>query len=185
MPDLTSGHYKHLAAGFLAAGSPGVFAETVPRWAAGSDLAIAASGVELSAMIVLDAGDIITNITFVTGGTAANGPTAGYVVLRDSAGAKLVQSADFTTTARAANTAYPIALSTPYQVLTDGFYRIGISFTVSTTMPTLRGASLGNAALTAVGTTIAVTHGSAVGGTAPATTATPSNSASVPYFLVS
>jgi hypothetical protein len=39
---------------------------------------------------------------------------------------------------------------------------VGISFTAGT-VPTLRGVSLGNAALTAVGTTIAVTHGSAVG----------------------
>jgi hypothetical protein len=183
---LVKGHYKHTNPHWLLAGSPTTaFGETVPKALAGADVAIAASGVELSAMICLDAGDVVTNITFVTGATAASGPTAGYVVLRDSAGAKLAQSADFTTTARAANTAYTIALSAAYTALTDGLYRVGISFTVSTTVPTLRGVSLGNAALTAVGTTIAVTHGSAVGGTAPATTASPTNAAVVPYFLVS
>lgn len=182
---LVRGHYKQFNGDWLRANAPsGTFAESVPKLLAGADVAIAATGVELSVMLGLDAGDLVTNITFVTGATAAATPTAGYVVLRDSSGTKLAQSADFTSTARAANTAYAIPLSTPQLITTSGLYRIGISFTAGT-VPTLRGASLGNAALTAVGTTIAVTHGSSVAGTAPATTATPSNASVVPYFLVS
>jgi hypothetical protein len=182
---LVNAHIPAVYQHWLNAGSPAaVYAETVPKMFAGADLAIAATGVELSLMIPLVAGTLVTNLTWVTGATAAGTPTAGYACLRNTAGALLVQSADFGSTARAANTAYTTALSTAYLVPSTCLYRVGISFT-ATTVPTLRGISLGNAALTAVGTTIAVTHGSAVGAVAPATTASPANAAVMPYFLVS
>jgi hypothetical protein len=182
---LVNAHYPTVNPDWLRAGSPaGAYAESAPKLLSGADVAIAATGVELSAMVPLVAGTLVTNITFVTGATAAGTPTAGYAVLRDSAGVKLAQSADFASTARAANNAYTVALTAPYLVPSTGLYRVGVSFTAGT-VPTLRGVALGNAALTAVGTTVAVTHGSAVGGVAPATTATPSNAAVVPYFLVS
>lgn len=182
---LVNAHYPSVNPDWLRAGSPsGAYAESCPKLLAGADVAIAATGVELSVMVPLVAGTVVTSITFVTGATAAATPTAGYAVLRDSTGAKLAQTADFTSTARAANTAYTVALATPQLISATGLYRVGISFTAGT-VPTLRGVSLGNAALTAVGTTVAVTHGSAVAGTAPAATATPANAAVVPYFLVS
>lgn len=184
MSDLPSARYKQLNSDWLRAGSPTVFAESVPKILAASDLAIAATGVELAVDIELDAGDLVTSLTWVTGGTAAGTPTAGYVVLRDSAGAKLVQSADFGSTARAANTAYTSALTTPYQVTATGLYRIGISFTAST-VPTLRGVSMANAAVCGVGRANAVTHGSSVGAVAPSTVASPTTVFAVPYFLVS
>lgn len=182
---LINAHYPPVYQHWLNVGSPAAaYAESVPKILAGTDVAIAATGVELSVMVPLVAGTVVTSITFVTGATAAVTPTAGYVVLRDTAGAKLAQSADFTSTARGANTAYTVALATAQLISATGLYRIGISFTAGT-VPTLRGVSLGNAALTAVGTTIAVTHGAAVAGTAPAATATPANAAVMPYFLVS
>lgn len=184
MSDLVSGHYPHINYHWLAVGSPGVFGETCPKLHAGSDLAIGATGVEMAVKVYLDAGVVITNLNFVTGGTAAGTPTAGYAVVRDSSGNKLVQTADFGSTARAANTAYPVALTAAYTTTADGFYYFGISFT-ATTVPTLRGATLGNAALAAVGTPVTVTHGSSVGATAPSTIATPSNGSVVPYIYVS
>jgi hypothetical protein len=185
MSDLVNGHYPTIFGDWARAGSPtGAFAESCPKLLAGGDLAIGATGVELTAMIALPAGLVVSNITFVTGATAAATPTAGYVCLRSTAGALLAQSADFASTARAANTAYTVALATPQVASAGGLYRVGISFTAGT-VPTLRGVSLGNAAVAAVGTTIAVTHGAAVGGVAPASTATPANAAVVPYFLVS
>lgn len=185
MGDLVRGKYPLVHGDWLRAGSPsGAYAESVPKIMAGSDLAIAASGVELSAMIPLSAGVVVSTITFVTGGTAAVTPTAGYVCLRNSSGVLLAQSADFASTARAANTAYSASLATAQTIPADGLYRIGISFTAGT-VPTLRGASLANAALAAVGTAVAVTHGSGVGGTAPASTSSPTNVFAVPYFLIS
>lgn len=182
---LANARYSRINPDWARVGSPaGTFAESCPKLLAGADVAIAATGVELTAWIPLSAGDLVTTITFVTGATAAATPTAGYICLRTAAGVLLAQSADFTSTARAANTAYPVALATAQVAPASGLFRIGISFTAGT-VPSLRGVSLGNAALTAVGTTIAVTHGSAVGGVAPPTTATPANASVVPYFLVS
>lgn len=182
---LVNGRYPTVNPDWLRAGGPaGPFAESCPKLLASADVAIAATGVELSVMVPLSAGTVVTAITFVTAGTAAATPTAGYAVLRDAAGAKLAQTADFGSTARAANTAFTVTLAAPCTVPATGLYRIGISFTAGT-IPSLRGVSLGNAALGAVGTAIAVTHGSAVGAVAPATTVTPANAAVVPYFLVS
>lgn len=183
---LVNAKYKRLNADWLRVGSPAVFAESVSKaYSGGADLAVAASGVELAVDIGLDAGDVVTSISFVTGGTAANGPTAGYIVLRDGSGNKLVQTADFGSTARAANTAYTVALTTAYPVTASGVYKIGFSMTVSTTMPTLRGATMLNAAFAAVGRACSQSHGAAVGATAPATIATPTSTFVIPYFLVS
>jgi hypothetical protein len=181
---LINAHYPPINGDWLRAGSPAVYAESIPKLLAGADNAIAATGVEMAVKIPLVAGTVVTSLTFVTGGTAAGTPTAGYAVLRDTSGNKLAQTADFGSTARAANTAYTVSLATAQLISATGFYYVGISFTAST-VPTLRGVSLGNAAVTAVGTTLSVTHGSAVGATAPSTIATPSNAAVVPYFLVS
>lgn len=181
---LVNARYKRANPDWLLIGSPaGTYAASCRKTDASVDLAIAATGVELAVDIALDAGDLVTSVTWVTGATAAGTPTAGYLVLRDSAGAKLVQSADFGSTARAANTAYTSTVTTPYQVTAGGLYRIGISFTAGT-VPTLRGISMANAAVCAVGRANAVTHGAAVGAVAPATVATPTTVFAVPYFLV-
>lgn len=176
---------------YLRQGSPtnSTFGETIPRVNAVSDLAIAATGVVLSTAIPLQAGDVVTNITFVTGATAAVTPTAGFAALYSNAAtpALLAQSADFATTARAANTAYTVALATAQLITDPGIYYVAVSFT-ATTLPTLRGISLGNAVVAgAIGLSakvLAQSHGSAVGGVAPATIATPTTNASVPYLAV-
>ena len=160
--------------------------ETIPRFDAGDDFAVAATGVVLSVGIPLQVGDLVTNITFVTGATAAGTPTAGFVALYSPAGALLGQSADFATTARAANTAYTVAIATPVLITAAGLYYAAISFT-ATTVPTLRGASLHHAVLAgAVTSTMKVlsqSHGAAVGATAPATIATPTTTFAIPYMV--
>lgn len=190
MSDLVNGNYPVKNGEWLRNGSPStMYRESAPRWAAGSDLAIAASGVELAVAVPLQAGDIVSNITFVTGATAANGPTAGYVCLRTAGGALLAQSADFGSTARAANTAYTVALATAQLITAPGIYLVGISLTVSTTMPTLSGVSLRNAIVAGNigslgGVVLSKSHGSAVGATAPATVATPTTTFAVPYYVL-
>lgn len=162
--------------------------ESISRLQAGGNIAIAATGVELSIGIPLNAGDVVTNITFITATQAAVSPTAGYACLRSPAGALLAQTADFGSTARAANTKYTVALATAQVITTPGLYYVGISFTAGT-VPTLRGVDLGNAAVPAAlitGMPILVqSHGSSVGATAPATIATPTTTSTVPYILVS
>ena len=163
------------------------FAETVPRWLAGNDGAIAATGVVLSTAIALSPGDRAASITFVTGGTAASVPTAGFAALYTPAGVLLAQTADFGSTARAANTAYTVALATAQIITTGGLYYVAISFT-ATTVPTLRGVTVGSATVAgAIGLSAPVlvqSHGSAVGATAPGTIATPTTTAAIPYLAV-
>lgn len=174
---------------YLRQGSPTntTFAETVPRFNAGANGAIAATGVALSAGIPLQVGDKVTNITFITATQAAVTPTAGYVALYSPAGALLAQSADFGSTARAANTAFTVALASTQLITTAGLYYVSISFTAGT-VPTLRGIDLGNAAVAgAIGLSAPVlvqSHGSAVGATAPATIATPTTTSMIPYLAV-
>lgn len=179
----------------LAQGSPAnaTFVETLPWWVSGTDNAISATGVAHATCVALQPGDVISNITFTTGGTAAGTPTAGYVALYSAAStpALLGQSADFGSTARAANTNYTIPLVTPVTIVAAGLYYVSISFTAGT-IPTLRGASVGNLTMADThGITIPVTpkvkcqsHGSAVGAVAPATIATPTVVATPVYYIL-
>jgi len=175
--------------------SNGTFAESVPRYLAATDNAIAATGVIHTTFVPVQPGDVISNITFVTGGTAAATPTAGFAAVYSSAGALLGQTADFASTARAANTAFTVALSAPIAITgqssaASGVF-VSISFTAGT-VPTLRGLTVGNAVVAgALGLTapsaprvLAQTHGSAVGAVAPATIATPTTVATVVYFAL-
>lgn len=163
-------------------------AETVPRMFAGANGAIAATGVELAVAVALNPGDLVTTITFVTATTAAGTPTAGYACLRNPAGTLLAQTADFGSTARAANTKYSVTLATAQLITDAGLYYVGISFTAAT-VPTLRSIDMGNAALAgAVLSSFPIlvqSHGSGVGATAPATIATPTTTSVVPYLVLS
>ena len=173
---------------YLRQGSPTntTFCETIPRILAGGDVAIAATGVVNSVGCPFQFGEVVRNITFITGGTAASVPTAGFAAVYSPAGALLGQTADFGSTARAANTAFTVALASALIIDTPGLYYVAISFT-ATTVPTLRGVTVGNAVVAgAIGLSAKVlsqTHGSAVGATAPATIATPTTVATIPYLV--
>ena len=174
-------------------GSPGTgtYQETIPRWAASADNAIGATGVALATGIVLQNGDTATNISFTVGGTAAGTPTAGFAALYSPAGVLMAQSADFGSTARAANTEYTVALATAQAITSTGLYYISISFTAGT-VPTLRGVTVANAVLSGAGSItspatrriLAQTHGAAVGAVAPATIASGTAVATIPYLVV-
>ena len=151
-----------------------------------NSVAIAATGVEYVIGVPLQAGEVVSNITFVTGATAAATPTAGYACLRSPSGALLAQTADFGSTARAANTAFTVALTTPQVITTSGLYYVGISFTAGT-VPTVAGKTFGNAVaagnLGLGAAVLAQTHGSSVGATAPATIVSPTTVANLAYMV--
>lgn len=174
---------------YLRQGSPTniTLAESCSRADTIANVAIAATGVVHTTAIPLQAGDVVRNITFVVGTTAAGTPTAGYAALRTPAGVIVAQSADFGSTARAANTAYTVAMATPYLVTTPGLYLVDLSFT-ATTVPSLIGKALQNAVTAgAIGLSLPVlaqTHGSAVGAIPPATIATPTTVATIPYYAL-
>jgi hypothetical protein len=174
---------------YLRQGSPtnSTVAESIPRIQAGGNIAIAATGVVLSVGVPLQFGDRVANVTFSTATTAAGTPTAGFAALYTPAGALLAQTADFGSTARAANTAYTVALATAQIIDTPGLYYAAISFT-ATTVPTLRGYDMGNAVMNgALGLSfpvLAQSHGSGVGATAPATIATPTTTSTIPWLCL-
>ena len=175
---------------YLRQGSPTntTFAESIPRWAAGSDCVIGATGLMTSVAIPLQYGDVVTSLTFVSGGTAADTPTHWGFALYSSAAtpALLAQTADKTTTAWAANTVKTVALATPQLITAPGIYYAAV-WMVATAQVTLVGTALqdavvgGNLGLSAA--LLARTSGSGLTATAPATIATPTAIVGIPYAV--
>lgn len=146
------------------------------------------TAVMLSTALYLYEGDVVTNLTFLTGGTAAGTPTNYWFALYSNAAtpALLSQSADQTSTAWAANTALTLALGTAQTITTSGVYYAAIMVKASTP-PTLAGVSVENAAaagaLIANQKVLAQTSGSSLAATAPSTIATPTTVATVPLVI--
>jgi hypothetical protein len=133
--------------------------------------------------IYLSAGDVVTNLSFVSGATAAGTPTNWWFGLYSTAAtpALIAQTADQTSTAWAAFTTKTVALTTAYTVPTTGIYWAAIHVK-ATTVPTL----LGTLAVKPIVTgerNLAQTSGSALTATAPATIASPTVANFVPYVV--
>lgn len=178
---------------YLLQGSPTntTYNENMRRTEVSSNaVVIGATGLMTSVAIPLQAGDIVTNITFRSGGTAAGTPTAYWFALYSAAStpALMAQTADQTSTAWAANTTKTLALQTAQQITVTGLYYAAISMTASTII-TCAGMILPHLDIsTGLLTTekaLSQTSGSALGGTAPATIATPTKLVGVPYVVVS
>ena len=126
-----------------------------------------------SVPVQLVAGEVVTNLTFYSGQTAAGTPTNWWFALYDTSAtpALIAQTADQTSTAWAANTKKTVALSAAYTVPKTGTYWAAIHVK-ATTVPSL----LGTVCLPPVVTgerNLAQTSGSSLTATAPATIATP------------
>lgn len=161
----------------------GMLRANLRRSECGGNLAALTTQVMTAVALHLRAGDVITNLTFCSATTAAGTPTNWWFALYDTAAtpALLRQTADQTSTAWAANTAKTVALATPYTVPTTGVYYAAV-MVKATTPPTLVGASLHTGAAVVTGQKVlAVTSGSSLTDTAPATLATPTTVGTVPY----
>lgn len=140
--------------------------------------------------IPLQAGDKVTSITFLSGATPAGTPTNWWFGLYDNSAtpALLGQSADQLTAAWAANTAKTLALATPFTVVTPGVYYVAC-MVKATSVPTLVGVTLATAtsagAVIAGQKILAQNSGSALTTTAPATVASPTTQAVVPWVGIS
>jgi hypothetical protein len=174
---------------FLLNGSPtGVQRSNLDRRYLTSNLSALTTQVLLSTAIELEAGDVVTNLTFVSGATAAGTPANWWFALYSSAAtpALLSQSADQTSTAWAANTAKTLALAAPQTITTSGVYYAAIMVKAATP-PTLAGVAVENAAVAGAVITgqavLAQTSGSSLTTTAPATVASPTTVANVPYVI--
>ncbi|MFD3929691.1 hypothetical protein [Streptomyces sp. NPDC058614] len=133
--------------------------------------------------IYLQAGDVITNLSFRSGATAADTPTNWWFALYSDAAvpALLAQTADQLTAAWAANTTMTKALASAYTVPKSGIYWPGI-MVKATTPPTLLGACAAPAIVTGE-RNLSQSSGSALTTTAPATIATPTAKQFVPYVV--
>lgn len=144
-----------------------------------------ATGVMTSVPIYLVGGDLVTNLSFVSGATAAGTPTNYWFALYDNqtTPALIAQSADQLTAAWAANTVKTLALSTAYRVPKTGIYYAACMVT-ATTPPSLLGA-VGARPVVTGERNLSQSSGSALTGTAPATIATPAVKNFVPYAVAS
>jgi hypothetical protein len=165
-------------------GQPTFERTNMTRTQVNADLSALTTQVMLSVALPLDAGEVITNLAFCSGATAADTPLNWWFALYDPSGAKLAQTVDKTTTAWDANTVKTLALSTPQTIAEPGVYSAAIMMK-ATAPVTLVGASLGLAVastgFTAASKVLAQTSGSALTATAPSTIATPTAVATVPY----
>ncbi|MET9088141.1 hypothetical protein ABZX77_40730 [Streptomyces sp. NPDC004237] len=187
---LANGRYPAKNREWLLAGMPsGVYRESMSRALAGSDLAALTTQVMTSVAIPLQAGDVVTNLTFKSGATAAGTPTNWWFALYDDSAtpALLAQSADQLTAAWAAATAKTLALATPQLISRSGIYYASV-MVKATTVPTLIGASAqagASSGLLSTDKVLAQTSGSALTTTAPATIATPTAVGTVPIAVAS
>jgi len=167
-----------------------VLRKTMRRADITSDCAALTTQVMKSVAIYLELGDLVTYLTFKSGGTAAGTPTNWWFALFDTAAtpALIAQSADQTTTAWAGDTTKTLALSTPYRVAATGIY-YAACMVKATTVPTLAGRTLDDATDSAAVLTgqkvLAQSSGSALTTTAPATIASGTALATVPFAMAS
>lgn len=185
---LSAAHYPVKNPAWLEAGQPtAMWRENLPRALVNTDLAALTTQIMTVVGIPLVAGDVVTNITFKSGATAAGTPTNWWFALYDNAATPnlIAQTADQTSGAWAANTAKTLPLTAAYTVLTPGVYYLAC-MVKATTVPTLIGftsfAGAAGGVLTA-DKALAVTSGSSLTATAPSTLASPTNVATVPYAV--
>jgi len=187
---LANGKYPIKNPAWLQAGQPsGVYRENFPRAQVSTDLAALTTQVMSAVAIPLQAGDVVTNITFKSGATAAGTPTNWWFALYDGAATPnlITQTVDQLTGAWAANTAKTLPLATAYTVTAPGIFYLAV-MVKATTVPTLIGftsfAGAAGGVLTA-DKALSVTSGSSLTTAATATLASPTNVATVPYAVVS
>ena len=176
---------------YLLNGSPsGLTRESFDRRLCTSDLSALTTQVMLSVAVPLQAGDIVSSITFKSGATALATGTNWWFALYSSAStpALLSQSADQTSTAWAANTAKTLSLATAQTITDPGTYYAAIMVKAST-VPSLVGRSLGLAGASSgsISTqkTLAQTSGSSLTDTAPATITSGTAVVNFPYVVLS
>lgn len=171
---LVHGHYAPINPDWLLDGSPEGFRRSnMPRHFVTNDYTTLTTQVLLSAAIALQAGDLVSAITFKSGGTAAVTPTNWWFCLHDDAAtpALMAQSADQLTAAWAANTSKTLSLATAQVIPRSGIYQASIMMKAGTPVSLLGVAALADAVSGFVTgeKRLAQNSGAALTTTAPAT----------------
>lgn len=133
--DTQSAVLEATAYGLRPTGSNG---ETFPRSDAALTGQTLTGGQPVFTAINLAAGTVVGAITFWSVG-AANAPTHQIAGLFDVNRKPLATSLDLTSAAWAATSAKKFSMVTPYTVLADGIFYVGIAESATTTIPTLAG----------------------------------------------
>jgi hypothetical protein len=113
----------------------GKIAQTIPRdigAVTNNVAAVHTSGVETVMWIYFHAGQVVSNIDYWSGTTAAVSPTHQWCTLRDASLNLLGVTDDKTTEAWPANTGKTFAVASPYTIPTSGRYNIGFVMTAAT-----------------------------------------------------
>jgi len=119
----------------------GVIGMSGDRTHYGTNSSILTSGTLFLSLMEVVPGQIITNLSFFTGSTAAVTPTNWWVALYKTDLTFLRQSADQLTAAIGANAAFTLALSSAYTVGSETALYTGI-MVAAATVPTLRGSGM-------------------------------------------
>lgn len=169
--------------------STGLFRPNMRRLQATANQTAFTTQTMKSTPLFLRAGDVVTNLTFVSGTTQAGTPTNWWFALYNTAStpALLGQTADQTTTAWAAYTAMTKALASPVTITTTGWHWAAIGVKAST-VPTLLGsvAHLDLVMINPIFTgekVLAQVSGASLTDTAPATITSTTSVLTVPYVV--
>lgn len=184
---LIGGHYPPKNPSWMLAGMPASYRENISRGGAGSDLAALTTQVMTSVAIPLQVGDVVTNLTFKSGATAAATPTNWWFGLYDDSATPVLlgQSADQLTATWAATTAKTLALSSPVLIPRTGVYYAAVMVKAGT-VPTLIGATTQAGASAGVLTAdkiLAQTSGASLVATAPGTIASGTAVGTIPLVI--
>lgn len=155
----------------------------LPRYPLDDVLESLATGVMTAVPLWLRAGDTVTNLSFLSGATAAATLTHWWFALYSGAAtpALLSQSADQVAAAWGADTWKTLALGTPQKIATTGIY-YAACMVAATTVPSLIG-TRGAKALVSGEPVLGQTSGSALAATATATLATPAAVRQLPLVV--
>lgn len=141
------------------------------------------TGVMTAVPLWLRAGDKVTNLSFLSGATAAATLTHWWFALYSAAAtpALLAQTADQVSAAWAADTWKTLALSAPVTISASGIY-YAACMVAATTVPSLMGARGAKPLVTGEGA-LGQTSGSALTATATATLASPAAARQLPLVV--
>jgi hypothetical protein len=170
-----------------APANPNTFYRTnLPRVGLDDLAAALADAVMTSVPVLLAAGDVVTNLSFLSGATALGTPTNWWFALYSDAAtpALIAQTADQTTGAWAANTWQTKALSAAYTVPRTGVYWAAVMVNhTAGAVPSLVG-TLAARPVVSGERNLAQSSGSALTTTAPATIATPAVQNACPLVVI-
>ncbi len=163
-----------LAATQTAPMGSGTIAESIPRWAVNNQRTLG-TGVLNAVAVFLCAGQVITNISFISGNSGAAVATISHwwFNLMNSGRTVVATTTNATSEAWAINTRKTKALTAPYTVPTTGTYYVGVMMAASTPVSLLAVAPLNANAGTTVSTLMQNTSSDLYGGTLSTGNTTP------------